>query len=132
MAQFNFLVGRASKKADKIDYTQDHLSNIAKRQSSVPKQFIDITEEWLEASLSTGGQITSDINYDLKQTNGVHMMTAFYTFQKNGVDMLVQFFEVWDRGQTINFVINFPLMDERRNDGNIELIGKALDSITLR
>jgi hypothetical protein len=138
LAQFMFLVGESGAPSEAKFLTQDNLQRQFEQKSSQSEpvtEFKKKVETWLSGQKSGGGKQTGEINYDfLKSDNGVWAIYASYTYEnRNGVECLIQLFEIWDDGKAIDLAINFPMSgDEIEDYTNAQLVDEALKSIEIK
>jgi hypothetical protein len=137
LAQFMFLVGESAAPSEAKLLTQDNLQRQFEQKSSQSEpvaEFKEKVETWLSGQKSGGGKQTGEINYDfLKSDKGVWAIYASYTYEnRNGVECLIQLFEIWDDGKAIDLAINFPMSgDEIEDNANAQLVDEALKSIEI-
>ena len=137
LAQFMFLVGESAAPSEAKFLTQDNLQRQFEQKSSQSEpvaEFKEKVETWLSGQKSGGGKQTGEINYDfLKSDKGVWAIYASYTYEnRNGVECLIQLFEIWDDGKAIDLAINFPMSgDEIEDNTNAQLVDETLRSIEI-
>ena len=137
LAQFMFLVGESAESSEAKFLTQDNLQRQFEQKSLQSKpvaEFKDKVETWLSGQKSGGGKQTGEINYDfLKSDKGVWAIYASYTYEnRDGVECLIQLFEIWDDGKAIDLAINFPMSGNEIEDyTNAQLVDEALKSIEI-
>jgi len=65
--------------------------------------------------------------------NVIWAVFASWTYlNANDVEVIGYLFEIWDRGQTINIAVNFPILGETENIENTDLVAEGLASLEFR
>jgi|GEM_PF-5907793 len=138
LVQFRFLLGFMRESSTKRFITQKNLERLAQAKSTktnATSEFRNTVKDWIDMQLSDGGKLTRNPQYDfLQNANGVWLIDANYAYtNRNGVDLISQFIEIWDAGIRVNIAINMPYFsDERLNKLDAEITGQALKSIEIR